>query len=40
MKKRTLSESKKKQVVGKQYYKCANNPNTKINGLENYDCML
>ena len=27
-------------MAGKQYNKCANNPNTKVIGLDNYKCPL
>jgi 5-methylcytosine-specific restriction endonuclease McrA len=37
---RKLSEAKKKNVAGKQYFKCANKPGTKIRGLGGYKCPL
>jgi hypothetical protein len=37
---RNLSEAKKKHVAGKQYFKCANEPNKHINGIYNYKCPL
>ncbi len=37
---RKVTNSVKKQVAGKQYNKCANNPNTKVIGLDNYKCPL
>ena len=35
-----LSEATKKNIAGKQHYKCANLPRSKIAGLENYKCIL
>ena len=35
---RQLSESNKKRIAGKQYYKCANKPGDNLNGLEGYKC--
>jgi len=37
---RKLTESKKKMVAGKQFYKCANKPGLKLIGLDGYDCPL
>lgn len=37
---RNISESVKKRVAGKQYYKCANDPKSDTRGLENYECPL
>lgn len=37
---RKVSEATKKLVVGKQFYKCANNPLADLNNLENYVCPL
>lgn len=37
---RNISESIKKRIAGKQYYKCANYPNSDICKLENYECPL
>ena len=37
---RKVSESTKKCVAGKQYYKCANKPGEHLNGLEGYMCPL
>ena len=39
-KSRKVTNSVKKQVAGKQYNKCANNPNIKIIGLGDYKCPL
>lgn len=38
--KRTLTESLKKKIAGKQFYKCANNPHVVLKRLENYQCPL
>jgi hypothetical protein len=38
--KRDVSESIKKSIAGKQYYKCANTPTAQLNGLEDYKCVL
>jgi hypothetical protein len=38
--KRNVSEAKKKMVAGKQFYKCANRPNSNINRLKHYLCPL
>jgi len=35
---RSLTESHKKYIAGRQKYKCANNPDTKLFRLENYEC--
>jgi HNH endonuclease/Zinc finger, C3HC4 type (RING finger) len=37
---RNVSEAKKKNVAGKQHYKCANRPGIEIKGLANYECPL
>ena len=37
---RKLSEARKKLIAGTQYYLCANEPNSQLKGLENYDCPL
>lgn len=37
---RNVSESLKKRIAGKQFFKCSNEPNSKIKGLENYFCPL
>lgn len=37
---RNVSESKKKAVAGKQFYKCANEPKSKVIGLTGYKCPL
>lgn len=36
---RSLSESVKKRIAGKQHYKCANE-NSDLKGLEGFDCPL
>ncbi len=38
--KRKLTESIKKQIAGKQLYKCANKPEKSQKGLEDYKCIL
>lgn len=35
-----LTESQKKRVAGRQYYRCANKPELKQRGLEGYKCPL
>ncbi len=35
-----LPDSIKKQVAGKQFYKCANGPDDDVDGLKDYDCPL
>lgn len=35
-----LSETIKKNIAGRQYYKCANRPNAKLKKIENYTCPL
>jgi len=35
-----LTESTKKEVAGRQFYRCANKPNSKLDKLEDYDCPL
>ncbi len=35
--KRKLSESKKKEIAGRQRYKCANRPNSKLKGIGDYN---
>lgn len=37
---RNVTESIKKSIAGRQYFKCANNPNSQLKGLENYFCPL
>jgi len=37
---RKLSEAKKKNIAGKQYYKCANEPGFNLKGLKNFQCPL
>ena len=39
-KSRKVTNSVKKQIAGKQYNKCANNPSIKAIGLGNYKCPL
>ena len=38
IKKRSVSEALKKQIAGKQKYKCANKPNSNLKNLEDYIC--
>ncbi len=38
--KRKISESKKKEIAGKQRFKCANKPNSKLKGMGDYKCHL
>lgn len=38
--KRKVSEAMKKMIAGKQFYKCANKPKSKLLGLGNYECPL
>jgi hypothetical protein len=38
MKRRTLSQSKKGLIAGKQNYKCANKPGNKLNRFTDYSC--
>jgi hypothetical protein len=40
MKKRTITESTKKKIAGKQHYKCANSPTKQLAGLTDYKCPL
>lgn len=40
LKKRNVSEAKKRNVAGKQFFKCANKPGSKLDKLENYECPL
>jgi len=35
-----VSESIKKQIAGRQFFKCANKPNSNLKGLEGYSCHL
>src|SRR5689334_18358673 len=35
-----ISESIKKQVAGRQRFKCANKPGKKLNGVGDYECPL
>lgn len=37
---RNVSESVKKRIAGKQYHKCANNPDCDIRFLDNFECPL
>lgn len=37
---RTVSESLKKKIAGRQYFKCANNPMVNLRTLEKYKCPL
>jgi hypothetical protein len=37
---RPKGEAKKKNVAGKQFFKCANKPDSKINKIKNYQCPL
>lgn len=39
-KQRKVSEAIKKSVAGRQFYKCANSPNSRLDKLENYLCPL
>ena len=39
-KRRNVSESTKKKVAGKQWFKCANRPNSKLKRIENHLCPL
>jgi hypothetical protein len=38
--KRTLTEATKKQIAGKQRYKCANKPGANLERLGSYECLL
>jgi HNH endonuclease len=40
MTQRKLTESQKKNIAAIQFYKCANQPNKTLKGLENYKCLL
>lgn len=40
MAKRKLKESVKKKIAGRQFYQCANRPNSNLRGLEGYNCPL
>lgn len=40
MKTRSVTESTKKAVAGRQFYKCANTPLVKLDKLEDYKCPL
>ena len=35
-----MTESIKKKIAGKQFYKCANRPDSNLCGLDNYSCPL
>lgn len=35
-----LSNKQQELVAGRQFFKCANKPGSKLNGLENYECPL
>jgi len=37
---RNISESTKKQIAGKQSFKCANKPGSNLRGLEGYNCIM
>jgi hypothetical protein len=37
---RNLSEATKRNIAGKQFFKCANHPKSNLNRLTNYDCPL
>src|ERR1044071_8411257 len=37
---RNVSEATKKNIAGKQFYKCANKPGISLRGLANYECPL
>src|ERR1044071_5373644 len=37
---RNISEAKKKNIAGRQFYKCANEPGAKLQGLIEYECPL
>ena len=37
---RNVSESLKKDIAGRQYYKCNNEPGSKLYRLETYDCPM
>ena len=37
---RELTEARKKLIAGKQYYKCANEPDSQLKELEDYECPL
>ena len=38
--KRTVTESQKKRIAGRQFYRCANSPDKQLIGLENHKCLL
>lgn len=40
MSKRNVPESLKKRIAGKQFYKCANEPDSNLYGLSGYECPL
>jgi len=37
---RSVSESLKKSIAGRQNYKCANKPGSQLRGLEKFECPL
>jgi hypothetical protein len=37
---RKVTESLKKKVAGKQFFKCANKPGSNLKRLEDYQCPL
>ena len=36
--KRTVTEATKKQIAGRQSFKCANKPGNILSGIKNYQC--
>ena len=40
MSSRKVSEAKKKNIAGRQFYRCANEPGKKLRGLTGYECPL
>lgn len=40
IKKRSVTDAKKKSVAGKQHFKCANSPGSNITRIEDYECPL
>lgn len=37
---KNISEAVKKRIAGKQFYKCANKPDTELKGLDRYECPM
>lgn len=37
---RQVSDALKKTIAGRQFFKCANRPNSNLKGLNNYKCLL